>query len=47
MWSVGCGVWGVGWVVSRMGIPGSTINAGTKGAVDTIIQLLASELGPR
>ena len=34
-------------VVSRMGIPGSTIYAGTKGAVDTITQVLASELGPR
>jgi 3-oxoacyl-[acyl-carrier protein] reductase len=34
-------------VVSRMGIPGSAIYAGTKGAVDTITQVLASELGPR
>lgn len=34
-------------IVSRMGIPGSTIYAGTKGAVDTITQVLASELGPR
>jgi 3-oxoacyl-[acyl-carrier protein] reductase len=34
-------------IVSRMGIPGSTIYAGTKGALDTITQVLASELGPR
>jgi 3-oxoacyl-[acyl-carrier protein] reductase len=34
-------------VVSRMGIPGSVIYAGTKGALDTITQVLASELGPR
>jgi len=34
-------------VVSRMGIPGSAIYAGTKGALDTITQVLASELGPR
>ena len=34
-------------IVSRMGIPGSSIYAGTKGAVDTITQVLASELGPR
>lgn len=34
-------------VVSRMGIPGSSIYAATKGAVDTITQVLASELGPR
>ena len=34
-------------VVSRMGIPGSAVYAGTKGAVDTITQVLASELGPR
>ncbi|MFO1247832.1 MAG: glucose 1-dehydrogenase [Alphaproteobacteria bacterium] len=34
-------------VASRMGIPGSSIYAGTKGAVDTITQVLASELGPR
>jgi 3-oxoacyl-[acyl-carrier protein] reductase len=34
-------------VVSRMGIPGSSVYAGTKGAVDTITQVLASELGPR
>jgi len=34
-------------IVSRMGIPGSTIYAGTKVAVDTITQVLASELGPR
>jgi 3-oxoacyl-[acyl-carrier protein] reductase len=34
-------------VVSRMGIPGSAIYAGTKGAVDTITQVLASELGAR
>jgi len=34
-------------IVSRMGIPGSTVYAGTKGALDTITQVLASELGPR
>lgn len=34
-------------IVSRMGIPGSSIYAATKGAVDTITQVLASELGPR
>jgi 3-oxoacyl-[acyl-carrier protein] reductase len=34
-------------IVSRMSIPGSTIYAGTKGAVDTITQVLAAELGPR
>ena len=32
-------------IVSRMGIPGSAIYAGTKGALDTITQVLASELG--
>src|SRR5215471_2068002 len=34
-------------IVSRMGIPGSAIYAGTKGALDTITQVLAAELGPR
>jgi 3-oxoacyl-[acyl-carrier protein] reductase len=34
-------------IVSRMGLPGSAIYAGTKGALDTITQVLASELGPR
>ena len=34
-------------IVSRMGIPGLAIYAGTKGALDTITQVLASELGPR
>jgi 3-oxoacyl-[acyl-carrier protein] reductase len=34
-------------IVSRMGIPGSAIYAGTKGALDTITQVMASELGPR
>ena len=34
-------------IVSRMGIPGSSIYAGTKGALDTITQVLASELGSR
>jgi len=34
-------------VVSRMGIPGSSIYAGSKGALDTITLVLASELGPR
>jgi 3-oxoacyl-[acyl-carrier protein] reductase len=30
-----------------MGLPGSAVYAGTKGAVDTITQVLATELGPR
>jgi 3-oxoacyl-[acyl-carrier protein] reductase len=30
-----------------MGIPGSSVYAGTKGALDTITQVLATELGPR
>ena len=34
-------------IVSRMGIPGSAIYAGTKGALDTITLVLAAELGPR
>lgn len=34
-------------VVSHMGIPGSAIYAGTKGALDTITLVMASELGPR
>ena len=34
-------------IVSRMGLPGSSIYAGTKGALDTITQVLATELGPR
>lgn len=34
-------------VVSNMGIPGSAIYAGTKGALDTITLVMASELGPR
>ena len=34
-------------IVSRMSIPGSAIYAATKGAVDTITQVLATELGPR
>jgi 3-oxoacyl-[acyl-carrier protein] reductase len=34
-------------IVSRMSIPGSSVYAGTKGAVDTITQVLATELGPR
>ena len=34
-------------IVSRMGIPGSAIYAGTKGALDTLTLVLASELGPR
>ena len=34
-------------IVSRMGIPGSAVYAGTKGALDTITQVLATELGPR
>src|SRR5215471_3736117 len=34
-------------IVSRMGIPGSSVYAATKGALDTITQVLATELGPR
>ena len=34
-------------VVSRMGLPGTAIYTGTKGAVDSISQALATELGPR
>jgi 3-oxoacyl-[acyl-carrier protein] reductase len=34
-------------IVSRMSLPGSAVYAGTKGAVDTITQVLATELGPR
>jgi 3-oxoacyl-[acyl-carrier protein] reductase len=34
-------------IVSNMGIPGSAIYAGTKGALDTITLVMASELGPR
>ena len=34
-------------IVSRMGIAGSSVYAGTKGALDSITQVLASELGPR
>ena len=34
-------------IVSRMGIPGSAVYAGTKGALDTITQVLARELGAR
>jgi 3-oxoacyl-[acyl-carrier protein] reductase len=34
-------------IVSRMSLPGTAIYAGTKGAVDTITQVLATELGPR
>jgi 3-oxoacyl-[acyl-carrier protein] reductase len=34
-------------IVSRMGIPDSAVYAGTKGALDTITQVLATELGPR
>jgi 3-oxoacyl-[acyl-carrier protein] reductase len=34
-------------IVSRMGLPGSAVYAGTKGALDTITLVLASELGPR
>jgi 3-oxoacyl-[acyl-carrier protein] reductase len=34
-------------IVSHMGIPGSAIYAGTKGALDTITLVLASELGSR
>jgi 3-oxoacyl-[acyl-carrier protein] reductase len=34
-------------VASRMGVPGSSIYAGTKGAVDAITAVLAKELAPR
>jgi 3-oxoacyl-[acyl-carrier protein] reductase len=34
-------------VVSRKAIPGSAVYAGTKGAVDTLTQVLAAELGAR
>ncbi|MBN9589297.1 MAG: oxidoreductase [Alphaproteobacteria bacterium 64-11] len=34
-------------VVSRKAIPGSAVYSGTKGAVDTVTQVLAAELGPR
>lgn len=34
-------------IVSNMGIPGSAIYAGTKGALDTITLVMASELGAR
>lgn len=34
-------------VVSQLGLPGSSVYAATKGAVDTITQVLAKELAPR
>jgi 3-oxoacyl-[acyl-carrier protein] reductase len=34
-------------VVSRLNLPGSTVYAGSKAAVDTITRVLAKELGPR
>jgi 3-oxoacyl-[acyl-carrier protein] reductase len=34
-------------IVSQMSLPGSTIYAGTKGAVDTITKVLSAELAPR
>lgn len=34
-------------VVARMGLPGSSIYAATKGAVNTITKALAAELGPK
>jgi 3-oxoacyl-[acyl-carrier protein] reductase len=34
-------------VVTRLNLPGSTVYAGTKAAVDTITRVLAKELGPR
>ncbi len=37
----------IGSVVSELAPAGSTIYSGTKGAVDTITQVLATELGPR
>lgn len=33
--------------VTRLAIPGSSVYAGTKGAVDVITQVLGAELGPR
>jgi 3-oxoacyl-[acyl-carrier protein] reductase len=43
----GASIINVSSIVSRMGLPGSAIYAGTKGAVDTITQVMATELGPR
>jgi 3-oxoacyl-[acyl-carrier protein] reductase len=37
----------VGSVVSTRGFPGSTVYAGTKGALDTVTRVLAAELGPK
>lgn len=37
----------IGSVVSELAPAGSTVYSGTKGAVDTITKVLASELGPR
>jgi 3-oxoacyl-[acyl-carrier protein] reductase len=34
-------------IVSQLSLPGSTIYAGTKGAVDTITKVLSAELAPR
>ena len=34
-------------VVSQLGLPGSSVYAATKGAVDTITQVLAKELAPK
>ena len=34
-------------VVTQLNLPGSTVYAGTKAAVDTITRVLAKELGPR
>lgn len=43
----GASIINVSSIVSRMGLPGTAIYAGTKGAVDTITQVMATELGPR
>ena len=37
----------IGSVVSRLAPPASSVYSGTKGAVDTITQVLAKELGPK
>lgn len=37
----------IGSVASKAGLPGLTVYAATKGAVDTITQVLANELAPR
>jgi 3-oxoacyl-[acyl-carrier protein] reductase len=37
----------IGSVVSRLGLPGSTVYTATKGAVDAVTLVLSKELGPR